>query len=221
MRQLILIFFCYTPLLIKAQAVPPVQLYQEIQEMHVEKDFDLKYRQALNQIKRVYPLALQAKSYLLAFEKDLAEIDKKREQKRYGKDAHKTLKNEFIYDIRDLYIGEGIMLMKLIHRETGATVSEIVSKYRGNLHANLYEGVGKFWEQDLNINYDPFGDDWITEVVIQDIISKRIDFNWEVKPLNKEEFKVSHKEYKIRYKEYKKIKRKTKKAASTAKKKED
>jgi hypothetical protein len=221
MRLLILFTFCLSSQLLIAQAVAPVQLYQEIREMHVEKNFDIKYQNALNQLKRVYPLALQAKSYLLEFENDLADIEKKRKKKQYGKDAHKTLKEEFLYDIRDLYIGEGIMLMKLVHRETGTTVSEIVSKYRGKLHANIYEGIGKIWEQDLDVQYDPYGEDWITEMVIQDIIAKRIDFNWDVKPLNKEEFKVSQKAYKKRYKEYKKIKRKTKKAASKAKKKED
>jgi hypothetical protein len=219
MRQLFLFSFCFTNQILTAQAVAPVQLFQEIQEMHVEKNFDIKYQNALNQIKRVYPLALQAKSYLMEFEKDLADIEKKRKQRRYGKVAHKKLKNEFIYDIRDLYIGEGIMLMKLVHRETGSTISEIVSKYRGNLHSNAYESLGKIWEQDLNIKDEPDGEDWITEVVIQDIIAKRIDFNWDVTPLNKEEFRVSQKEYKAKYREYKKIKRKTKKAGNKIKKK--
>jgi len=198
-----------------------VELYQEIREMQVEKNFGSKYRIALNQLRRVYPLALQAKAYLLDFESDLANIDKKRKRRKYGKEAHKTLKDQFLYDIRDLYISEGILLMKLIHRETGTTVSEIVSKYRGNLHANIYEGMGKIWDQDLNIQYDPYGEDWITEVVIHDIIAKRIDFDWDIKPLNNAEFKVSQKEYKTKYKEYKKIKRKTKRAGSKAKKNED
>lgn len=221
MRQLILFIFCLSAKHMLAQAVAPVELYQEIREMHVDKNFDSKYQNALNKLRRVYPLALQAKSYLLEFENDLESIDKKRKRKQYSKDAHKTLKEEFIYDIRDLYLSEGIMLMKLVHRETGTTVSEIISKYRGKLHANIYEGMGKIWDQDLNIEYDPYGEDWITEVVIQDIIAKRIDFEWEVKPLNKEEFKESQKEYKKKYKEYKKIKRKTKRAGSKAKKEED
>lgn len=204
-----------------SQTVPPVVLFQDIQEMHVDKNFKLKYNQALNQIRRVYPLALQAKSYLIEFDKDLADIEKRRKQKKYGKEAHKILKDQFLYDIRDLYIGEGIMLMKLVHRETGSTVSDIVRKYRGQLHANLYEEMGKIWEQNLNIQYDPYGEDWIIEVVIQDIIAKRIPFNWDVKPLDKEAFKKTQKEYKIRVKEYKKIKRETKKAASKAKKKEE
>jgi len=221
MRLLTLLPFCLTIQLLIAQAVPPVELYQEIREVQVEKNFDSKYSIVLNHLKRVYPLALQAKSYLLDFETDFDNIEKKRRRKRYGKEAHRILKDQFSYDIRDLYISEGILLMKLIHRETGTTVSEIVAKYRGNLHANIYEGMGKIWDQDLNIQYDPYGEDWITEVVIQDIIAKRIDFDWDIKPLNKEEFKVAQKQYKTKYKEYKKIKRKTKKDGAKAKKNED
>lgn len=221
MQTILFVLFSICSQLLIGQAMAPVQLYQEIQEMHVEKNFTNKYNHALSQIKRVYPLALQAKSYLVEFDVDIAEIEKHRKQRKYGKAAHKTLKDEFIYDIRDLYIGEGIMLMKLVHRETGTTVSDIISKYRGKIHANLYENMGKIWEQDLNVKYDPYGEDWITELVIQDIIAKRIDFNWDIKPLNKTEFKITQKEYKTKYKEYKKIKRKTKKAGSTTTKKED
>jgi len=111
--------------------------------------------------------------------------------------------------------------MKLVHRETGQTVTDIVSKYRGQIQANLYEEMGKIWEQDLGVEYDPYGDDWITEIVILDIIKKRVPFDWELKPLDKETFKENQKAYRktkkiYRKKErkYKKVKRQTKRAGS-------
>ncbi|MDC1403235.1 DUF4294 domain-containing protein [Crocinitomicaceae bacterium] len=199
----------------------PEERYQEMPEVRVDKDFALKYQRALNEIKRVYTLALQAKVYLVEFEVEYQTIEKKRKQKKYGKQAHKILKDQFIYDIRDLYISQGIMLMKLVHRETGQTVTDIVSKYRGQIQANLYEEMGKIWEQDLGVEYDPYGDDWITEIVILDIIKKRVPFDWELKPLDKETFKENQKAYRktkkiYRKKErkYKKVKRQTKRAGS-------
>lgn len=220
MKNLVLTLFSLTSICSIAQQVPPERV-QTTEEVQVVKDFDLKYQQALYKLRRVYPLALQAKAYLIEFEKEYDEIEKRRKQKKYGKQAHKILKEQFIYDIRDLYISEGIMLMKLVHRETGQTVSEIVSKYRGQLQANVYEGMGKIWEQDLSIQYDPYGEDYVVELVINDIINKKIPFNWDIKPLNKEEFKKTQKEYRESRREYKKsnkklkkVKRQTKRAAS-------
>jgi len=220
MKYLLLIWFSLTLLCSISQEVPE-ERYQEMPEVRVDKDFALKYQRALNEIKRVYTLALQAKVYLAEFEVEYQTIEKKRKQKKYGKQAHKILKDQFIYDIRDLYISQGIMLMKLVHRETGQTVMDIVSKYRGQIQANLYEEMGKIWEQDLGVEYDPYGDDWITEIVILDIIKKRVPFDWELKPLDKETFKENQKAYRktkkiYRKKErkYKKVKRQTKRAGS-------
>ena len=210
MRFILSILFSSTVLCSRAQDIPPVR-YQDLSEIRVDKDFQLKYDQALRQIRRVYPLALQAKVYLVEFEKEYQDIERRRKKKQFGKQAHKILKDEFVYDIRDLYISEGIMLMKLVHRETGQTVSDILAKYRGQLQANLYEGMGKIWEQDLGIEYDPYGRDWIIEMVIRDIIDKKIPFNWDLKPLNKEQFQENQKNYKKRKKEYRKSQRKYKK----------
>lgn len=199
------------------QATEPVVLYNELPEMKADKDFRKKYNQALRRLRRVYPLALQAKALLLEFDGDLAEMEKKRQKKKYGKEASKTLKDQFTYDIKDLYIEEGILLMKLIHRETGLTVSEVISKYRGNLQANLYEGMGKIWDQDLDVKYDPVGEDWIYEVVINDIIHKRVAFNWDVKPIDKATYKQGMKDYRENKRKLRKIKRHGEKAGEKSK----
>ncbi len=220
MKITLYIAFSLTVFCSLGQSIPPEKV-QTTEEVPVIADFDLRYQQALHKIRRVYPLAIQAKAYLVEFEKEYQEIEKRRKQKKFGKKAQKILKDEFVYDIRDLYISEGIMLMKLVHRETGQTVTEIVQKYRGQLQANVYEGMGKIWDQNLGIEYDPFGEDWVVEMVIQDIIDKKIPFDWDVKPLNKSEFKQTQKEYRESKKEYrksnkklKKVKRQTKRAGS-------
>jgi hypothetical protein len=200
-----------------SQAYTPVLLEQNLPEMKVDIHFNSHYQQALRRLRRVYPLALQAKAFIVEFDEDLSELDKKRARKKYGKEAHEKLKEQFIWDIKDLYINEGKMLMKLIHRETGMTVSEIIGKYRGNLQSSLYEGMGKIWEQNLNEQYDPLGEDWITELVINDIINKKVAFNWDIKPIDKSTYKANMKEYRGSKKELRKVKRHAKKASSEVK----
>lgn len=180
----------------------------------IERNFSLKYQQKLNLLRKTYPLALQAKKMMEEYEKDLENIDKKRKQKKYTKNAHDELKDEFLYNIKDLYTEQGTMLIKLIHRETGMTVGEILKKYQSNTQSVVYSALAKAWGNDLNQKYDPNDEDWITEIVIQDIKSGKIAFDYSVNKMDKTAFRESMIEYKKDYKVYKKekkVKKKTEK----------
>ena len=107
------------------------------------------------------------------------------------------------------------------------TVQEIIERYRGNVSSDVYSGIAKIWGNDLNMTYDPDdpnSDDWITEVVIQDILSGRIEFDIEMRRMNKTEYKVSMKQYREKARESKsrirEIKRKEKKRKKEERKKE-
>jgi hypothetical protein len=128
------------------------------------------------------------------------------------------LKDEFVFNIRDLYSSEGDLLMKLVYRETGMTVNQIIKKYRGGLQNSFYTGIAKLWGQNLNSTYDPTGDDWITEIVIQDIESGRISFNKEMKKMKKADYKESMAEYRQDKKDTKERLKTTKKKNKKSKK---
>lgn len=198
----------------------PIAMEGTQPEMKVDRYFNLHYRQALNRVKRVYPLALEAKKQILEIEEELADIEKKRKQKKYTKSAHKELKDQFMWDIKDLYISEGIMLMKLIHRETGMSVGEIIEKYKGKMTANVYNAMGKLYDQDLYAQYDPTGEDWITEIVIQDILSGRVKMDLAMEPLDKVGYKTNMKEYRQDVRDYRKEKRKEKREEKRQSRKE-
>ena len=179
-----------------------------IQEMHVDKNFSQKYRIQLNRLRAAYPLALKAKNLIIEYEEDLNKINKKRKKRKYSKNAHKSLKDEFNYNIKDLYRSEGTLLLKLIHRETGMTVYELIKKYRGKLNASIYNSIGKLWKHNLEITYNKYGEDWITEIVIQDILSEKINFNFKTKKIDKQEYKNGMKIYNENLKKSRKKNRK-------------
>jgi hypothetical protein len=104
--------------------------------------------------------------------------------------------------------------MKLIHRETGLTAEEIIQKYRGKIRAELFDQLGKIWDQDLNVKYDPTGVDELTERIIQDIEDDTVSFQKEAKVVTKEEYKQGMKEYRDLKKKAKKLNRKKKRAGS-------
>lgn len=184
---------------------------QELLEVRIDKNFDQKYRRRLNQLRRTYPMALHAKKMIEEFEAELARIERRRTKKKYGKAAHRELKSEFSFNIKDLYVDEGDLLLRLIHRETGMTVSEIIKKYHGKTQHGVYATMAKLWGHSLKDRYDPSGDDWLTELIIKDINDGHIPFDKSMNKLDKEGYKKSMKSYRATKRANRKNSRRVKK----------
>ncbi|MBI2259600.1 MAG: DUF4294 domain-containing protein [Flavobacteriia bacterium] len=187
--------------------------YQELDDVYTSKSYWNQYNYWLKKCRKVYPLAVYAAEKLHEIDKAMSEVESKRKKKKVGKEANKELRSEFTYVVRDLYTSEGRLLMQLIHRETGMTVAEIITKYRGRFKADIQDNLGKIWDQDLDIKHDP-KKDWILENVIKDIKKNKIkDFDYQHKIVTKEEYKESMKQYRLDCKEAKKAMKEKRKAS--------
>lgn len=154
----------------------------------IDPNYKRNYTRMLHRIKRVYPYAIYAKQLLDDYEKDVSELDKKRQIKKYGKTAHEKLIEDFEYVIKDMYVSDGKILMKLVYRETGITVYDIIATYRGKMKAGWYSAMGKLFEQDLKIKYAPDKEDWLIERIVKEIEAGKHKVD-DLKLLSKEEFK--------------------------------
>jgi hypothetical protein len=133
-----------------------------------------------------------------------ASIERRRKLNAYYKDSYKNLKENFKYFILDLYTSEGEMLMKLIHRETGMTVYDISSKYRGKKNAEMFNMMAKIWDQNLHVKFDPtYGNDKVAEQVIQDIQAGLVPFKDEIITVTKLEYRDEQRKIRARDKMYK------------------
>jgi len=195
--------------------------YTSIEIPVYTQDYMRQYNQLKKTIVKVYPYALHAADMLDQINNNVASIEKRRKQNQYLKDSYQDLKDEFKYAFYELYTSEGIMLMKLVHRETGMTVYQIAELYRGKKNAEIFEVMGKLWDQDIKIKYDPVGKDRIAEHVIRDIQNGIVPFNDDVMVLNKEQYKIEQQKdkerkkiYDEKQKEKKKKDREQKKAAN-------
>lgn len=162
------------------------------------REYMNEYNRLKMVIVKVYPYALYAADVLDEINHNAASIEKRRKQNKFYKNSYQTLRDEFKYVIYELYTNEGRMLMKLIHRETGLTVYEIATAYRGKQNAEVFELMGRIWDQDIHIKYEPAGKDKIAEHVISDIQKGIVPFKNEVVILNKEEYKVEQQKDKER-----------------------
>ncbi|MDG1333962.1 MAG: DUF4294 domain-containing protein [Crocinitomicaceae bacterium] len=187
-----------------------VAINQNVEEVKVMKNFARRYQSRLRVMRRVYPIALHAKEVLEEHQQELDGISRKRKRKRMGKKAHKSLKEEFEYNIKDLYIHEGVLLIRLVHRETGMTVAEIIEVFEGKTKRKWYSALARLGGQNLESEYDKKGDDYLTELIIQEIEAGSVSFNLEMKDVDKQAYKEGMKEYRSNVKKGKKRKRQAK-----------
>ena len=186
---------------------------KELDEAIIDPDFQNKYNATLRRMRRVYPLALEAARIVKELDAELAQVESKRKKRKITKVYSKELKESYLYAIKDLYIEEGVLLMKLVHRETNKTVAEIIASYRGKIKSEFYDQVGKIWKQDLDATYDP-KKEWITELIIRQITSNEISFDFTLKKTTREEYKKEMKVYRADKRIARKLIRQRKRAAS-------
>lgn len=197
--------------LIPSEHPDSLKMYESDPVPIYSKDYMRQYNRYKRLIVKVYPYALYASDVLYQLEADSEDLTKQRKKKKFYKQAYQDLKTDFKYVFMDLYTSEGRMLMKLVHRETGMTVYEIAEKYRGKKSAALFNAMGKLWDQDVKIKYDPLGEDKIAEHVIQDIEAGIVPFDNKVIRVDKEQYRSNKKEHNRRIRENKKRRKKMKK----------
>ncbi|MDX1653400.1 MAG: DUF4294 domain-containing protein [Brumimicrobium sp.] len=185
-----------------------LQIYEEFK---VPKNFRAEYLRTLEKVKKVYPLALHAAKVVDSLDTELEKTDKARQEKKIARQTHRELKDDFKFLLKELYVSEGVILTKLIYRETGMTVEEIIAKYKGDAEAKLYTGVAGMFGQDLNSTYDPENEDFIIECVIRDILSGKVEFEPNFEIVDRAHYRADRKEYKERVREYRKKQRELKK----------
>ena len=100
-----------------------------------KKEIRRKTRLFRNVLK-VYPYARSAANILDEYDKMLAGLPEK-EQKALMKEAERKIKKQYTKEIERLTFSQGIILLKLVDRETGKTTYRIVDELRGAFTAFL------------------------------------------------------------------------------------
>lgn len=117
-------------------------------------------------MKRAYPYAKIAGIKLKVLDENLALIKDEKVQKEYISMAEKEIMDEFEREVKKLTLTQGIILVKLIDRETGHTSYEVIKDLKGGITAFFWQGIARIFGNNLKAEYDPVGDD----VKIEDIV---------------------------------------------------
>lgn len=137
-------------------------LFYRFEEL-VIKDFSTpeqreEYRRLKYNVKVVMPYAKLAAFRLQMMEDNLHLINDPKAREKYIKETEKSLKDEFIETLKGFSRSQGLLLIKLIHRETGKTTYDLLKGYRGSVETFYWGAFAKMYGASLKSEYDPIVD---------------------------------------------------------------
>ena len=134
-----------------------------------DKEEKLRYYILRRKTIKVYPYAKLASERLVELNDSLTKIKKKRHQKRYTKKVQKYIEGEFSEKLKKLTRTEGQILVKLIHRQTGAIAFDLVKELRSGWRAFWYNTTAKAFKISLKEEFNPevVHEDYLIEDILQ------------------------------------------------------
>ena len=126
-----------------------------------------KYQRMVRAVKKVYPLAQEAARRMDNFDIELARIDSKKEKKNYTESIEEALKEELTPMLWKMTRYEGMILLKLIDRETNHTAFRIIKEFRSGFTASFYQVLAQMFGNNLKLEYDPTGEDEMLEYIVK------------------------------------------------------
>ena len=120
-------------------------------------------------VKRVYPYSVIVRTRYWEVNRQLELLPDDKKRKEYLKQIEKDLLSEFEDDMRRMTITQGRILIKLIDRETSNSSYDLIREYRSVITATFWQGIARIFGTNLKSKYDPEGEDYLIERIIQEI----------------------------------------------------
>lgn len=124
------------------------------------------YWRTVRDVKKCLPYAKRINQDMAYADEELAKLPDRKSRKKWWRKFEHQLYKKYEKDFRGMYASQGMMLMKLIDRETDRTSYELIKQYKGKATANFWQFVAKLFKNDLKEEYDANDKDRITERVI-------------------------------------------------------
>ncbi len=118
---------------------------------------------------KVYPYAKLAAEKLSELNDSIADIKKKRHQKRYLKEMHHYIEGEFSDELKKLTRKEGQILIKLVYRQTGKSTYDLVKELRSGWRAFWYSTTARMFDLNMKEEFHPdqINEDYLIEDILQ------------------------------------------------------
>lgn len=122
-----------------------------------------------NAVYVTYPYAREAGRIINYMNQRMAGMKDERTKVAFIKMQEKELKVAFGDKITQLSVYQGKVLMKLINRETGTNVFDILKEYRGGLNARFWQTIAFVFGSSLKQPYNAKGEDAEIEGYVREV----------------------------------------------------
>lgn len=115
--------------------------------------------------KKVYPYALQALELYSEISGETADMNR-RQRRRFIRNEHKELKEDFQDQLKNLSKTEGKVLIKMLEKELNQPFYDVLKETRGTTTAVYWHNLGKIWGYNLKDGYRTGADTLLDEVLL-------------------------------------------------------
>lgn len=148
-------------------------VFKNIKEVVVfpEREFKNKrdyrrYSRYVQKVKKVYPLAVEARELLVEYQPRYEALEDRGDQRKLMKKLEKELLDKHKDELKKWSISDGRILLKLINRETERTPYSLIQDFRGGFSAVFWQGIAKLFKNDLKAGYNPDDEDKMLEEIV-------------------------------------------------------
>ena len=147
--------------------------YMEMSNVYVypEPTFKSKrqqeaYNRLVKNVKRVLPLAKQARLMLIETAEYIETLPTQKERDEHLKRVEAAIVKEYKPQMKKLTFSQGKLLIKLIDRECHSTAFEAMQAFIGPLRSGMWQAFAWMFGASLKKGYHPEGVDKLTERVV-------------------------------------------------------
>lgn len=125
-----------------------------------------KYYKLIRDVKKVLPISKEINHAIIETYEYMMTLPNEKARQRHMKAVEKSLKEQYTPRMKKLTFAQGKLLIKMIDRQTHSTGYELVKAFMGPFKAGFYQTFAALFGASLKKQYDPTGDDALTERVI-------------------------------------------------------
>ena len=126
----------------------------------------MEYYRLVRNVKKVYPIAREINRTILETYEYLQTLPNEKARQKHIKRVEKGLKDQYTPRMKKLSFAQGKLLIKLVDRQSNQTSFELVKAFMGPFKAGFYQTFDALFGASLKKEYDPNGEDKLTERVV-------------------------------------------------------
>lgn len=150
----------------------PVYIFRPIKFKNDKKQ--MEYNRLVRNVKKVYPISKEINRAIIETYEYLQTLPTEKARQKHIKRVEKGLKEQYTAQMKKLSFAQGKLLIKLVDRQSNQTSFELVKAFMGPFKAGFYQTFASLFGASLKKEYDPLGEDKLTEQIVLMVESGQI-----------------------------------------------